>query len=730
MGWFSEQIKFREKNDSENVERVFYELSAVVMGKANVFAAVSKNLRTKNAVEEICKYYGAKISDIPNKITDMNEQLEYLLRPSGIMRRRVKLEGEWWKNCVGALLGETKDGNVAALLPNRLNGYHFYDYQTKKTVNVNKKTVKQLQANAVCFYRPLPGEPIGIKELAKFLFGSLSTADVAMVILAPFFASVLGLFAPLVTGIIYNDVIPSGQNLLLFAVTLPLAGIAVSVFLINATRWLIQTKIKTKMDVALKSAVMGKIINLPPKFFQDYSAGELTGRVQALDNLSALLCKALLGAGLTSLFAMIYILQIVAITPSLALPALLIVLAELSITAAIVALQLKVVRKKVMASAKVAGVVFSLFSGIQKIKLSGCENRAFTKWATMYKEQAAATYDLPFLLKIQNALIAAIALAGSMLIYYVATVSHIGVPQYVAFNVAFGMVNGAMLSLSGMAALFSFIQPSLEMAEPILAATPETSVNKKTILSLAGMIELNNISFRYKEDAPLVIDNVSLKIKSGQYIAVVGKTGCGKSTLIRLLLGFETPKTGAVYYDGTDIAKIDLKSLRQNIGVVLQNSTLFAGDIFANITISAPWLTLADAWEAARMAGVDEDIRNMPMGMHTMISEGAGGISGGQKQRLMIARAIAPRPKVLIFDEATSALDNITQKQVSDSLASLKCTRVVIAHRLSTIKQCDRIIVLEQGEIIEDGKYDELVKNAGFFAELIKRQQLGAEAGS
>lgn len=207
-------------------------------------------------------------------------------------------------------------------------------------------------------------------------------------------------------------------------------------------------------------------------------------------------------------------------------------------------------------------------------------------------------------------------------------------------------------------------------------------------------------------------------------MAIVGKTGCGKSTLMRLMLGFEKPQRGAVYFDGKDIASMDLKSLRRNIGVVMQSGKLFQGDIFSNITISAPQLTLDDAWEAARMAGMEEDIRQMPMGMNTLISEGQGGISGGQRQRLMIARAIAPKPKILMFDEATSALDNITQKTVSESLDGLKCTRIVIAHRLSTIRHCDRILVLDQGKIVEDGSYEELLEKKGFFSELVERQRV------
>jgi ABC-type bacteriocin/lantibiotic exporter with double-glycine peptidase domain len=268
------------------------------------------------------------------------------------------------------------------------------------------------------------------------------------------------------------------------------------------------------------------------------------------------------------------------------------------------------------------------------------------------------------------------------------------------------------------------------MVRPILETVPEVSENKKVVTRLSGGIELNNVSFRYQDNMPLIVDNMSLKIRPGQYVAIVGRTGCGKSTLVRLLLGFEKPQKGAIYYDGQDIETLDLKSLRRRIGTVMQNGKLFQGDLYSNITVSAPWLSVEDAWAAAELAGIADDIRDMPMGMNTVLSEGGGGVSGGQRQRLMIARAVAARPRILIFDEATSALDNITQKQVSDALDGLKCTRIVIAHRLSTIRHCDRILVLDKGRIIEDGSYEELIAQNGFFAELVARQRIDAPAVS
>ena len=235
---------------------------------------------------------------------------------------------------------------------------------------------------------------------------------------------------------------------------------------------------------------------------------------------------------------------------------------------------------------------------------------------------------------------------------------------------------------------------------------------------------MNNVTFRYTANGPKVIDNMSLKIAAGEYVAIVGPSGCGKSTLMRLLLGFEKPERGGIFYDGRELDQIDLKSLRRKIGTVMQSGSLFNESIYANIALSAPSLTLEEAWQAAETASIADDIRAMPMGMFTMISEGEGGISGGQKQRLMIARAIAPKPSVLIFDEATSALDNIAQKKVTEALDALHCTRIVIAHRLSTIRSCSRILFLGDGRVLEEGTYEELMEKNGLFADMVARQQV------
>ena len=468
---------------------------------------------------------------------------------------------------------------------------------------------------------------------------------------------------------------------------------------------------------------MARVLSLPAPFFKQFSAGELSSRMQGISQLCSAISGTVLGIGASSLFSLLYLGQVFSFAPILAAPSLFITLLSLAVTTLSALLQVRFGKKQLQA-ARNSGVIFSLFTGIQKIRLAGAERRTFAHWAKGYREQAEYQYASPAFVRAGGAIAAGITTAGSLLIYYSAAAGGVSAADYIAFSASFGMVSGALSSLASAGVLAAQISPLAEMANPILQAEPEEAEGKQMIRRLSGGVELSHVSFRYVPDGPLILDNVSLKVRPGQYVAIVGETGCGKSTLMRLLLGFEKPWKGAVYYDGKDLSKVDLKSLRRHIGVVMQNGKLFQGDIYSNIVISAPQLSMDEAWEAAEMAGIADDIRAMPMGMHTIISEGGGGISGGQRQRLMIARAIAPKPKILMLDEATSALDNITQKKVSDSLEKLGSTRIVIAHRLSTIRRCDRILVMERGRITADGTFEELMETSEYFAGLVRRQQI------
>lgn len=725
MNWFDEQIKLRKINDEDSLDFVFRDIADAVLGYKNIDAIGKENKTASSAIDRLMDYYHLKYKETDSENRDFNEELEYRLRPHGIMSRNVILEKNWHKDAVCPMIGVIKDtGEAVAMLPGKFGGFYYYDPSTGKKTVINKKNVQQFEKDAIAFYLPFPTKKLSIKDLLMFIFKRFTFSDGLYVVGIMLIATLVGMLIPKINYVLFGEVVENGLSPLYIGAIVFLLSVNLSTMLLSTFQSAVNNRISTKLNTTVEAATMMRILSLPAGFFNNYSAGELQEYQGYLNSLCSILFETLFTTSLSSLFSLAYVTQIFVYAPSLVAPSLLIILASTVFSLISTFAQIKISERKMQLSAKESGLGYALISGIQKIKLSGAEKRAFAKWGEVFAKQAALEYNPPMFLKINSVIASAITLIGTLVMYGIAISSGVSRAEYIAFESASGMVSGAFTSLAGIALTVANIKPILKMAKPLLDAEPEVSEGKTVIDTLSGNIEMNNIYFRYNEDMPYIFENFSLKIKKGQYLAIVGKTGCGKSTLVRLLLGFEKASRGAIYYDGKDINSIDPKSLRKNIGTVTQNGKLLQGDIFSNITISAPYLSLDDAWEAAELANIADDIREMPMGMHTVISEGQGGFSGGQKQRLMIARAVAHKPKILIFDEATSALDNITQKNISKSLDELKCTRIVIAHRLSTIKNCDRIVVIDGGKIIEDGTYDELIANKGYFAELVERQRL------
>ena len=725
MGWFTQQIRQRTENDQNVLEDSFFRMASVVMDKWNADRLADELLIAREAIDDILKFYHQKPVEIPDAIQDVNSQMEYALRPSGLMLREVELLEGWQNDAYGPMLGYVKESGVTvALLPGMLYGYFYKDPVTGKKTRITRKNAKLFSRDALCFYQPLPMKKLGIPDLLLYMKNSITHGDLAVIVLATLAVQLVGMIEPRVYSLVTGRVLASHNMNLMAGLFVFLLSSAFASQMIGLTRTLLMQRISTKTSQAVQASVMMRILSLPVSFFRKYSSGELSSRARSVDSLCTMILNNILSIGLGSLMSLLYVAQIFRYAPALVWPSLVIILATVAVSLASSFVQIGISRKQMKLSAAESGMSYAILNGIQKIRLSGSEKRAFARWGRLYAEGARLEYNPPVFLKMNTVITTAISLCGTIVLYYLAIRTRVGVSEYYAFNAAYGRVMGAFSALAGIAVSVASIRPVLEMAEPILKAEPEVAADRQPVDHVTGHIEMSHVSFRYAENLPNILNDLSLDIKAGEYVAIVGRTGCGKSTLVRLLLGFEKPEKGGVFYDRHNLDDIDPKSLRKHIGVVIQNGQLFQGDIFSNITISAPDLTLDEAWEAAETAGIAQDIREMPMGMQTMISEGQGGISGGQKQRLMIARAIAPKPKILIFDEATSALDNKTQKQVSDALDKLNCTRIVIAHRLSTIRNCDRILVMDQGAIIEEGRYDELIEKGGYFAELVERQRL------
>ncbi len=660
------------------------------------------------------------------KRASTKDPLGEIAEASRIRMRKVLLKEEWWKQDNGPLLAYMEDENrPVALIPLSPGQYEIHDPASQMKSLANFETASQVKPFAFTFYRPFPDKVMTLTDIMVFGRENCWRQDFVMVSLMGILGGLLGLVVPVATGIVFDTVIPGGEKIQLAHVAFFLVASAVASMIFQLTRSFAMQRILGKMDGSIQAAVWDRLLGLPVPFFKDYTAGELAMRAMAISQIRVLVSETIVTTILSSLFSSFNLLLLFYYDVKLAAIATGLLAAATAVTYFLGRLITRYERQVVDISNKISGIVLQFFGGIAKFRVAGAENRAFYQWSREFSLQKKITFKKQILVGWLETFNSVFLVAASIVIFYAVATSKgntLAPGQFIAFYTAFTNFTMAMIILSQTLMSINTVVPLLERARPILEALPEYDDAKVDPGDLSGSIEVSHLNFRYKKDGPLILNDVTLQIKEGEYIGLVGPSGSGKSTLFRVMLGFEKPEAGRIYYSGHDIEKVDIRALRRQLGVVLQNGKLLAGDIFTNIIGSNPNLTIVDAWEAAKMAGLDKEIKEMPMGMHTVVSEGAATLSGGQRQRLLIARAIVNKPKIIYFDEATSALDNRTQAVVSQSLDGLKATRVIIAHRLSTVINCDRIIVMDKGRIIEEGTYEQLMGINGVFSELAKRQ--------
>lgn len=657
---------------------------------------------------------------------DMGEKIALMADEAGVRVRQVTLPPSWWKEDLGPLLVADAQHALFAALPESPGRYRLYDASGIAAGPGQTGKLPPFTA-AWTVYPALPDGECGTGDVVRLIGPILWKRDILALAAFGIISGVLTTAIPVATGLIFGSVIP-GTNGGLFLAIVIAAGVTLAASLLfDLYRNYAFLRLYGKAGSVLGAAVMDRVLKLPPRFFRGSRAGDLASRIQDTDRFRLAFFRLLITILFGGSLAVFNIFLMYGISPGLTVPVLAASLVLILLTTVLGWYLAKQERSLLGAQGAFSGLTFQFLRGIAKISSAGAQGRAYLQWDKELRQQIPLKMPAATLRACSMVLASSWSWAVITVVFLVAGLQLATVPGtadsswFLEYYASLGVFLVALVGLcSALPELFTVI-PVWERLQPILSARPETDPGYLHPGTLTGALEVSHVSFRYSPDSPPVLDDISLAVRPGEFVAIVGSSGSGKSTLLRILLGFDRPDAGSVLYDDQDLLRLNIREVRRQIGVVLQDGQLLPGTILENIAGSRS-LTPDQAWEAATLAGIDGDIRGMPMQMHTFISEGSTNISGGQRQRILIARAIASRPKILFFDEATSALDNVAQAVVTDSLASLHLTRLVIAHRLSSIRDADRIYVLEDGKIVEEGSFDALMAKGAAFARLARRQ--------
>ncbi len=732
----SDKIKVikRAENDQQTMSTAMTNLAMVLTRESDALLQSTSDPLLA-ALRMVGRKQGITFEAMPEmqrKREIKTDPLEDIVRASRVRYRKVVLGERFWEKDCGPLLAYKDEGATpVALLPSSTRSYDIVDPADNSRRPVNESIAEELEHFAYSFYSPLPERKLDWKDLIKLGFRG-NGRDIAMVFFMGIIAALLGLLTPVITRVFFDDVIPevAVNQLYQMGFVLLMATIAIAIF--ELTKSFALLRIEGKSDSSLQAAVWDRLLKLPIPFFRRFLAGDLAERSMGINAIRNILSGVTISSVLSCIFSLVFFLLMLRYDKSLSKLAAIIGFVSIVITMVLGLFSIRFLKPLQEIQGRISGLVYQLITGVKKLRITGTENYALEMWSKDYAEQKRLAYWAGVVENVVETITAVLPVFASMILFFKVTATitdpektGLTTGKFLGFMSAYGSFQGALIEMSMAIITSMHIFPIYQRLKPILETEPEVDPSKSKPDQITGNIEVNHVNFRYKADGPLVLRDVSMTVRSGDFVAIVGGSGSGKSTLIRLLLGFEEAETGGIYYDGQDLGKFDVTEIRRQIGVVLQNSLIMSGSIFENIVGSGTsGLTIDDAWEAARMAGCYDDIQEMPMKMHTILPPGGGTLSGGQRQRIIIARAIVKKPRLLIFDEATSALDNRTQAMVSESIERLQSTRIVIAHRISTIINADIIYVLDKGEIVQTGTYNELIGQKGLFADLAKRQVL------
>lgn len=721
MGLYTDVLIEKEKRDLSLADSAE---EALLENRLNR-SSLDDTKHVRNAVSWILGLFGITAQEIRScKTTE--DVLNAMLDPVNILYEKTDMQTNAWRRQSNPVLAFSQDKSPLVLTPS-LTGFQFYQPETKEKGIISGNT-KLLNEGYIVF-RPLEGDNFSIKSFFKLMLHMISLRDILLIIACGLAVSLMGLVAPNVTKQVLSEVIEIGQGavpyLLTSCVVFLTAGLAKGFF--SILRTLVLGNMKQRISSQMQTAIMGKLLLMPYEFFENGSPGKLSNQIRNGKKLSDMLVDFVLNSMLSTAFSLVYIPQMYYLAPVLVIPALIVLVIQMTLSVVLTMLSADYTAMKTGLQQENESFLFDILKGIQKIQSIGASKRVYARAAENYRALLSADLYPPKYILLKEVILDFISAAGAAVVLIIAAYAKVSQADYVAFTASYGLLAGSVTTLVQMCNNIVSIQPPLEQLRSLFSYEGREE-GVEFVTELKGNIDIEDLRFSYRKGERGCIDNISLNIRAGEKIALVGESGCGKSTLLKLMLGMITPDSGTILFDGKPLPTLNKRSLRRRVASVFQFTRAFPGSVFDNIAFTSRDLTLDEAWEAAGMAAIDDDIRSLPFGMETEITEGnGGGFSGGQKQRLMIARAFAQKPSLLILDEATSALDNISQHKVLESVYGMKCTVIMAAHRLSTVIDCDRILVFQNGHIVEEGTYSELTNMNGYFLELVKKQQVAQE---
>lgn len=649
--------------------------------------------------------------------------------------RKALLDEKWYESDCGTMVAQmvyekkNAQGKITAIrypavLFRKKNRYWLYNTHTQEESPVTKDMMGNIDPNVYLIGRAFPSRSLTRKDILTFVKKSFRVSELIWFAALSLIGTLIGVLIPKLNQLIYDDYIPLGDMNVLTQICLVVAAFMIGNVFMSIVKNLYGCIIPSRAGYEVQDALYHRLFSLKESFFRNIESADLAQRIMGVSGIVNSIVKMLIGNGLSLVLGLIYVVQISRLSGKMAIAALLMLSAYAAIIFFLSLKNAKYAKAVSESSGEASGKLYQYITGIDKIRMAGSEERAILKYIEPVVRGKKISIQANRLSEVTDILIDIGGSVFSMILYLIIIKSNIRISTgaFIAFTTAFGALNDIFMGCVQAIVDYLTMKPDIERVKSVFTEEPEDNEDKEVVTGLKGEISVENVTFSYNPDQTPILNNISLHIRPGEYLAVVGPSGSGKSTLLKLLLGFETPVNGRIAYDGKDIKSVDKHSLRRNLGVVLQNGKLIAGSIFENITITSSEPDTAKVFRTIEDVGLKADIDQMPMGIHTVLGESGGTISGGQQQRILIARAIYHDPAVLFFDEATSALDNLTQAKVCESLEKRNMTRVVIAHRLSTVKDCDRIIVLDRGTIIEEGNYDALMEQKGYFYQMASRQ--------